>query len=218
MVLTMANLLRISILGSLPAGEVWSVNPVFQVDDASTSTDFTKVQAVATAVAAIVMPAGLRAVMSTTTSWTGVRVEGRKWDGTLEAQAEAIKGTPTPGTGNAPHPFQTSMVSSLRTSTAGPSGRGRLYWPATGVQIDINTLRPSTATVGGFVTGVRDFLVSINGAVRVTYPGAVGLNVWSRKQLTGHLVTKILGGDVLDTQRRRRDTTVEGYTTLGFPV
>lgn len=214
----MANLLRIALLGSLPTGEEWSVNPVFEIDNTSTNADFTKCQAVATAVSNLVLPTGLRAIMNAATNWNAVRVEARLWNGTLQAQAEAIKGTPTPGTGSSAHPGQTAWVSSLRTTHPGASGRGRLYWPATGVIVTAATLRPDPTVVGQFTTAVRDFLVLMNAAVRVTFPGAVGLSVWSRKELDGHIVTNILGGDVLDTQRRRRDTLVEAYTTLPFPA
>jgi hypothetical protein len=72
--------------------------------------------------------------------------------------------------------------------------------------------------VGQFCTGVRDFLVLMNGAVRVTFPGAVGLSIWSRKNGDSTVVTKVLAGDVIDSQRRRRDSLTEAYTTLGFPT
>jgi hypothetical protein len=213
----MANVLRISLTGAMPGGEEWSVNPCFVISDAAGAPAFEQIQSVATAVAALVLPTGIRNIMNPVTNWSGVRVEARLFDGTLQTQADAIKGTPTPGTGASNHPFQTAMVSSLRAAAPGASSRGRLYWPATGVVLDASTLRPASAIVGAFTTGVRDFLTLANAAVRVTFPGSIGLSVWSRKNTNSSVVTKILGGDVIDTQRRRRDTLLESYTTLGFP-
>jgi len=43
------------------------------------------------------------------------------------------------------------------------------------------------------------------------------LAVWSRTLATTLGVTRIQMGDVLDTQRRRRDSQVENYQELAFP-
>lgn len=214
----MANLLRISLVGTMPQGEEWSVNPCFVISDAGGAPSFETLQTVANAVSALVLPTGVRSVMSSATAWSRVRVEARLFNGDLQGQAESIKATATPGTGTSPHPFQTAIVSSLRGAAPGASGRGRLYWPATGIPLNATTLRPDSSAVGIFCTGVRDFLVLMNGAVRASFPGAVGLSIWSRKNEASTVVTKILAGDVLDNQRRRRDTLVEAYTTLGFPT
>jgi hypothetical protein len=53
--------------------------------------------------------------------------------------------------------------------------------------------------------------------VRATFPGSVGLSVWSRTGATSHVISKLLVGDVLDTQRRRRDAYQETYQTQAFP-
>jgi hypothetical protein len=127
-----------------------------------------------------------------------------------------VKASPTDGTASVVHPFQTSWVTSLRTTQVGPSGRGRLYWPATGVTLDPDTYRPIAGTVAAALAGVKTYLGGIQTAVRVTFASST-LTVWSRKLATSNMVTSIQMGDILDVQRRRRDALVESYATLSFP-
>jgi len=211
-----ASIVKISILGSLPGGEVWSVNPVFFLHDEPASVTFEECQAIATAVRAITIPTGLRALMSAQTFFTGIRAEARDRNGVLEAAAEAAISPTIPGSSATVHPYQTSSVTSLRTATPGPSGRGRLYWPATGAPLDATTLRMSSATAASALSGVKTYMAAIQAAVAVS-AGPCSLAVWSRKQTNFHGVNLLLQGDILDTQRRRRDTLTEGYSTLVYP-
>jgi hypothetical protein len=212
----MANFLRLSIFGTLPTGEEWSVNPAYNISDFGVSTTPAQVQAVATAAAAVSPGASMLALWTTTTALTGVRVEARDNDGTLENLAEAIRAIPLAGSGTSAHPFQTATVTSLRTAQVGQSGRGRLYWPATGCGIANATLRLSAPTPTALLTAVSTYLGAIQTAVRVTFAGA-NLAVWSRKMNLANNVTSLQQGDVLDTQRRRRDTLVENYVSVAYP-
>lgn len=209
----MASLIRVSIQGALPGGEVWSVNPVFAPTvPLSVSTD--ECLAIATAIDAVAVPAGVTAVMNGTTTVTGCRVEARNVDGTLEAVAEHLKTTPVAGTGATSHPYQTSLVLSLRTADSTARGKGRLYWPATGAQISATTLRMATAAQQAFVDGLNTYLGGIRTAIRANAGLTTAtLVVWSRASSSTRVVLTLRAGDVLDTQRRRRDTLVESYLT-----
>jgi len=211
----MANLLRISIFGAMPTGEEWSVNPCWGLADFGETVTPTQAQTIATALAAVSIPTGLSSLMSTQTTFTGYRVEARNLAGVLETQAQALRSSPSAGSGSFPHPFQTSWVTSLRTAGIGASGRGRLYWPATGQGIADTTLRPTSAQTAAALTAVTSFLTSVQTAIRVTLPGAY-LGVWSRKGHEINICHQLQMGDVLDTQRRRRDTLVENYSTGTF--
>jgi len=180
------------------------------------STTPLQVQAVATALAASAVNTGFIGAWGTTTFLTGYRVEARSYAGVLENQAEATRTTPIAGQGNQPHPFQTAVCISLRTSQVGASGRGRLYVPANGMQIGVNNLRPTTAVVQAFLTGAYVTLGSMTTAIRATFAGA-NLAVWSRTLKVANNVTALQVGDILDVQRRRRDTLVEGYTNQVWP-
>lgn len=213
----MADVLRVSIKGVLPGGEEWSINPVYSIGgDFGTPVSSTQASTIAIAIAAVAVPTGLLALMSSSTSVIGCRVEAREFDGTLESQGEASKGVPTNGSSAQANPFQTSAVVSLRTALAGASGRGRLYWPATGAVIDSPTLRPPTATITSALSGAKTYLSGIQAAIDVTLDG-VALAVWSRKLLDATVVSSIQMGDVLDVQRRRRDQLVETYQSLTYP-
>lgn len=210
----MAEVFKVSILGSGLNGEVWSVNPVYHLITEPTLT-FEQLNTICTAINAVTIPTGLRAMFPAQMAVTGVRVEQRESTGELIAQLEQQKGTPITGTGNTPHPIQTAMVLSLITAHAGPSGRGRLYWPATGVAIDINTLRFSSGVVTGFLTDMETYLSAIEAAIEAT-AGSAPLSVWSRKTLGTFGVVRLRAGNVPDVQRRRRDALVETYSSLDY--
>lgn len=212
----MASVIRTSILGTMPGGEVWSVNPSFFLLDEPASITSAEALAIATAVDAITIPTALRAWMSTSTSFTGTRVEARDRNGLLEALGEHSRTTAVPGTGIASHPYQTSTVTSLRSGFPGAQGRGRLYWPATGFPIAVGTLRADATILGTGLTAVRTYLTAIQAAVAVS-AGPCQLAVWSRTGTAFHAVTTLRQGDVLDTQRRRRDALAEAYTELTYP-
>jgi len=212
----MADLLRISILGQMPSGEEWSVNPVFGLQDFGTAVTPVQIAAVAAAVAAVNPTTNLTNFNVAAVTLSGCRVEARKRTGELEVQAESIRATPVPGTGAAPHSFQSSWVTSLRTAQVGGTGRGRLYWPATGQSVSNLTLRPTPAVVTGALTAVASYLTGVRSAVRATFPNAY-LAVWSRKNSGLAMVDSLQMGDVLDVQRRRRDSLVEGYSAAAFP-
>lgn len=213
----MADVLRVSILGELPGGEKWTVNPVFHLIDSVTPVTVAQLTTISAAIEASTVPAALDAYWTNTTTITGVRLEARKVTGELETLVERTYAAPNPGggTGNA-HPFQTATVSSLRTVTPGAQGRGRLYWPTNAMPLSIATLRPAAADVTTFIGGVKTYLSAIQTAINVTRSGST-LCVWSRTGLGMHNVTSIKVGDVLDVQRRRRDSLVENYQTVTFP-
>lgn len=213
----MADLVRISLLGQMPSGEEWSVNPVYSVGgDFGAPISNAQAQAIATAIANVTVPTGVRNMQSSSTTHTGVRVEARSAAGVLESLAEAVKPAPVGGTGVSLHSFQTAAVTSLRTALPGASGRGRIYWPATGVALTTGTLRPSVADVTSFLAGVKTYLGGIETAIEASVTG-VTLCVWSRKTLALSPVISLQMGDVLDVQRRRRDTLVEAYTSTTWP-
>lgn len=211
----MADLLRVSIMGQMPTGEEWSVNPCFKLASPGTTVSTDAAQTVATAIAAVAVHTALRNCMNTTTTATDVRVEARTAAGALESQAQATRPTAVSGTGSQAHPFQTAVVCSLRTAAVGGSGRGRIYWPGTGQVIAASTLRISTADLTSILSGFQSYLTSVRNAIATTFTG-VQLAVWSRKNSSLANVSSIQVGDVLDTQRRRRDTLVETYQSTLF--
>lgn len=217
--MAIANVIRLGILGTMPGGEVWSVNPVWQIGGVSTSEDVTDAMAaaMATACAAVSVPAGILAAFSGQTNLTAMRVEARRWNGELAAIAEAPKSPTGAGSGTAPHPFQTSIVTSLKTGAPGGSGRGRLYWPATGLSINGVDLRVPNTELNNLLSGVKTYLTSLTSALDASLVNSPILSVWSRTNASTLPVTSIQAGNVLDTQRRRRDAVPETRASVSFP-
>lgn len=213
----MADILRVSIVGSLPGGEEWSINPVWAIGgDFGVSVTPSQAQAIADAMAAATIPANFLLMLSTSTAVTGYRVEARTLTGALETQAEAAKTSGGTGTGASAHPYQTSAVVSLRTDRVGPSGRGRLYVPATGVTIASSDLRISTSLTATYLGGVKSYLTALQTAIDATLDG-ISLVVWSRKTASTNNVKTMMMGNVTDTQRRRRDALLEAYSSVTYP-
>lgn len=217
--MAIANVIRVSVLGTLPGGEVWSVNPVWQIGGVSTSEDVTDAMAaaMATACGAVALPTGLKSAMNGQTNATAIRVEARRWNGELAAIAEAPKSPVDAGSGAAPHPFQTSIVLSLKTGSPGGSGRGRLYWPATGLPISNTDLRVQAGDVTAILAAAKTYLTSLGTALDASLTNSPVLSVWSRLNQSTIPVNAIQLGNVLDTQRRRRDSVPETRSSVTFP-
>lgn len=212
------NVVRIN--GSLPGGEVWSVNPRFFGNFGPDITNYPDLLAWATNIAALnsgnVLPAPLRALLSPSGAVVSIRCEYRDASDRLQQAAEVALPSPAPGTGSATKPFQTSLVSSLLTGRPGRSYRGRLYWPALGAIISASDLRLSDVNAQSYCTAVGQFLTAVQNAA----PAGTGvtLGVVSQTLSTRSAVTRIEVGDVLDVQRRRRDSLVEGRFNASFPT
>lgn len=212
----MADLIKVSITGVMPGGEVWSINPVWRMNVQNQAVTVSQCQAIVTAVNAITVPTAFRPIFNLTTGITGCRVEARTNEGVLQSLAEGTRASTIFGTGTADHPYQNAIVLSLRSPLAGASGRGRLYMPATGLALNGPTLRPTAATVLAILGGSKAYLGLIGGAVTSIVSDTI-LAVWSRKLNTTLGVTRVQMGDVVDTQRRRRDSMIENYQELAYP-
>lgn len=215
---------RLQISGSMAGIEVFTVNPVFDVEGELTDS---WVQSTAndmvTAAAAVQIPDPLLNLASARSSFQEFRLEGRAdADDSLLGVAVASYSGEQPGNmWPGSHPSTCAVVLSLRTDSPGASGRGRLYWPAMGGQIG-NTLRLSSPAPAAVATAAAEYL---NGVQEAMEAAAVALPPWSTlrlavrsktKKTTPHVV-RVQVGDVIDTQRRRRDALPENYSTSAFP-
>lgn len=195
----------------MPGGEVWSINPCYGVPQ-SIALNTDELAAIALSIDGVTVPAGLMAMNTSGVSVTGCRVEARTHAGVLEGVAEHARATPVAGTGTNGHPFQTSIVASLRTADSSARGKGRLYWPATAIPITASTLRIPTSDVNTFVTSINTYLTAIRGVIRpVAGLTGASLAVWSRTNADHRIVLSIRAGDIADVQRRRRDALTESY-------
>ena len=210
---------RVSILGSSPGGETWSINPVFDpTGEFPGGVDQANLDTACDAIAALTPNAFLTGFMSTSLQITGAKVEVRDdSNDALIAISQSVRGTPLSGTTSALRGAQNAIVLSLRTTTPGASGRGRLYWPAVGTGVDTQ-LRFGSGAVSDFLSGMKTYLGAMDAALTSAFTGiAFDLSVRSKTTLTTPHVNKLQAGNVPDTQRRRRDAMIEDYTALSYP-
>jgi len=211
---------RVSILGTLPGGEVWSVNPVFDpTAEFPGGVNQANLDAACLAIANLNPGASLLSHISTAAVITGARLEVRD-DATDNLIGISIQGRTTPlaGTGTPTKPAQVATVISIRTDTPGASGRGRIYWPALGSSLSTSTLRIISTQVTSVLTEMKTYLMAMRSALASSFP-TIGfdLAVRSRTTHTTPHAVRIQVGDVLDTQRRRRDSLAESYQVVAVP-
>jgi hypothetical protein len=105
-----------------------------------------------------------------------------------------------------PLPPQNAVVVSLRTALPTRAGRGRFYLPGPVVTtLDAGVLTAGNVTI--IVNAAADLIGDMNDA------GAT-VEIYHRTSKTGTAVTSFDVGNVLDTQRRRRDKLVETRHSL----
>ena len=215
----MSQYMRVSIQGALPAGEVWSVNPVFAPLMPPFSPDSEDMAAAALAVANVEPGSMLRNIMSSSTTITGARLEARSSSFELDDVAEAFRTTPLPGFGSLTKPLQSSVVLSLRTAGVGARARGRLYWPSLAATLNTTSTRIDSAQTADIAAAAAEYLEAISDAIGSVFTGTDtwGPVVFSRVAGTARQVTGVWVGDILDTQRRRRDTVGENYSRVAYP-
>lgn len=215
---------RFQLSGTIAGIEVFTVNPTFDVEGELTENwDQPTANAMVAAAAAVDVPTSMAFAASTLVEFTEVRIEGRSStdDSLLGVAVATYSGAQPPGSATANKSPQSSVVISLRTDSPGASGRGRMYWPALNVTLGSN-LRIATADRDGIAAAAAEYLNGVQEAMEAaaaTLPpwSTLPLAVRSKTTLTTPHVVRLMVGDVLDTQRRRRDALPENYTSLAYP-
>lgn len=214
--------MRVLLRGTLPGGEVWSVNPSYNETSDVVTWDQTAADTTAAAIAALAVPAPLQSLCSTVGRASLVRIERRADNHTLVGAAEASWSAIT-GNGRGPiQSGQAAVVLSLRTGIPGASNRGRLYWPALGAELDQATLRLSLPSIQTVADAAVSYLDSIETELKEGMHPSPSLNDFHLTVVSktkGHRtdVRTIQVGNVIDVQRRRRDSLVETYASADYP-
>lgn len=102
-------------------------------------------------------------------------------------------------------PFQCAPVVSLRTATLNRRGRGRFYAPSLAVD-QVDGGRMTSAAQTALADGAVDLLAGLTS-------GGGTVVIYHRDLGSTSVVTSLDVGDVIDTQRRRRNQLVESRTS-----
>lgn len=208
---------RIIFEGSLGTAETWSAGFSVQGEDGSFVSGPEVLLEWATACLEQFGDPGLypalKTLLSSQAKVTAVRITAIQNDGTTFATGLADGGN-IAGSNGQTMPYQVAACISLKTNLSGASRRGRLYWPALGASISTNRLQTPTdeATIAG---NMRDL---IKDCCLAGPPGPDSVPVIASRVLNDvTTVTSVGCGDILDTQRRRRDGLLETYSFSPFP-
>lgn len=165
------------------------------------------------AVAALTFAGDVDQWQSDDFAWNEIRISAFNPDGSVVNGASVFTiGTPVAGDATTMNlPPQNAIVSSFITGGRGARNRGRNYMP----------LHTATALADGAVFGSsnRTTLLTAQancmgamGAGGVVYPAVI-----SMAHGTYSDIVTLRVGDLVDTQRRRRESGVETFSTLAFP-
>lgn len=217
---------RVIVQGSLQGVETWSTGANFSFF-ASVFGGFNQtqcesiVQRLLTNITTAQFPTSLRALLSTSGSITGWRVETHQEDESISAVAENNYATAVLGSGSATKSPQDCVVFSLRSGTPGARGRGRMYWPALGCTLGtgFKISGPAPAAIAGDAKALLNLIGDqLNAELAAnSVVATVELAVRSQVAHDNNPVIRLQVGDVMDTQRRRRDALVESYAVTAYP-
>lgn len=217
---------RTILKGSIGTTEVWSVGTNWGIVGLApdvpnqTAADGILAKLIAYTTSAN-MPAALRSAQGVGVWVDAWRVELRGEDERILSVAEGLVTSSFQGTGAASKTPQDALVLSLRTNTPGARGRGRMYWPAIGASLDA-AFKLSSPTPAAFAADFKTWLNAIGSQMNAYYIGVssalrVALSVRSVTDHVNRDVVSLQVGNILDTQRRRRDVIPETYVAVAYP-
>lgn len=152
---------------------------------------------------------GISSKIRPNSTYVGCRVRQVDASGVTRAVAESNLATPAPGTadsGAQSLPPQCSIVISLLTAQPGARGRGRSYFPGMSTYVLTDSGRLTTVVRDALAAAWKDYFDSLNAALSPLIAGVAS-------DVGGYVnaISGIRVGDVIDTQRRRRDELPEAY-------
>lgn len=199
MVALIAPAIKVDIVGTRVGAEEWNTgfwvtapSPTTQLD---LDTWLTGVQGFVNTWWAAVLS---RASAGTAPSAVRARwYEGGDLTATLSAERPL---TTTPGSSGTTHPYQVSVVASLRTSVPSRTTRGRMYLPLDGTLMSTGG-QYAAAAITAVNTPTATLLTSVNG----TTIGGLPTTVVVASHVTGlvQYVTRVVMDTIPDIQRRR---------------
>ena len=107
---------------------------------------------------------------------------------------------------------QGAVVLSLRTNrNRGPATKGRMYLPLSGALPNGSTFKLSSTVTGAVANAGKTFIEQLRVIIETTTFGPYIMSGIGNGAING--INYVLVGDMLDTQRRRRNKFTEEYTS-----
>lgn len=213
----MADRILMKLEGTLgsPAVERWSVGVNFGSSDPTGFNDSAALSALAQEMAdwLEVTTNGAAAFleMASNVVLDRVSVYGYIGSGPAAASGQAALSPARAGTQTLNSPFQVARCVSLLTGFPGGRRRGRFYVPANAADVVGAGTAPLPPNYLAGWAAIFD-----HAQVAWTGTGEIYLGVFSGVDDVVTPVTQLRAGNVLDTQRRRRDSLPEVYSTLTY--
>lgn len=211
---------RVILSGGLGPQEVWSTGCSFADVTGGTSngvSSLTNLQTAANAILTDINNSGSLQGPFNRVSLAGnvarVRVEARDGSGLIQA-AEAVPTLPIPGTGTSVMPSVCCSVVSLLTGIPGRRMRGRMYVPY--LNAGASSFRITSSEVSSILSQTKTRLNNWAAALTATGEGTSVPVVVSEAGSLCTPVQQLRVGDVPDTQRRRRDSLIEVYSSVAL--
>lgn len=211
----MVSRLKLVVEGTLGAGneEAWSVG--FNFEPPADTVTPSQVQGWADNIvgaASTVFSATLLQRLSTSGRITAIRTLFYAAEGPALYSGLSFLPTPLPGTGSISLPPQCAVCVTLITDVAGRRYRGRYYWPTLTGSMSNNL---KFAVPAGTAIAHASMLTEL--AERFPGPNVIRPAVYSAAGNVLTPVSAVRVGDVLDTQRRRRDNLTELFQGAVVP-
>lgn len=160
-------------------------------------------------------PGDLRAMLGSTSAITTIRVYNYPAPGSAADALGQSSTAAVAGSGTVILPFQSSLVYTLRTARPGRSYRGRMYWPfVTASMLATGLVNTASTSLASRASSFAQML-----AAHCTAGPLASLDPMVASAATGDVtpVTSVRVGNVMDTQRRRRDNLVESFGSAAIP-
>jgi hypothetical protein len=215
--------LRIRPLGSVPSvGEKWTISPAYRWVPFTSQFDQAMLQSLAGRLITNISNTTLgqlRDTLSSSVVIAGWRVEQYNESEQLQASAEATYATALAGINNPTKSLQDAVVCSLKTYTPGARGRGRVYWP--GAQLTAANFRITAPTITQLANSFKALFLAIQAEINAEalangFGNVSELAVRSVSTHESLMVVSLAVGDIIDTQRRRRDMVAETRVAVSY--
>jgi len=196
-----AGVTRVSLKGAFVGGDVFDTS--FWVRGAVITSD-AQANSFAASVATVFAThaAEMLFLLDNASAYQGVTVYHYPTGGpsaTFVGVATIPAGT---GTGAGHQPHQVCLVMTMLTAFAGRSNRGRMYWPATGLNLD-GGLQVNSTVLATILTGVSGFIEAINTTLSPAHVVVVSTKLGAYND-----VVQVKMDSAPDIQRRRANHLV----------